>query len=58
MIIKPADKGSCVADWDWEDYLAEADRHLKGNMQFVDEFQHAIQFDEFQTKPLWKFKIF
>ena len=23
IIIKPADKGSCVIVWDWEDYLAE-----------------------------------
>ena len=28
IIIKPADKGSCVVVWDQEDYIAEADRQL------------------------------
>ena len=27
VIIKPADKGSCVVLWDHEDYLAEAEKH-------------------------------
>ena len=31
IIIKPADKGSCVVVWDREDYTAEADRQLKDN---------------------------
>ena len=31
IIIKPADKGSCVVVWDREDYIAEADRQLKNN---------------------------
>ena len=31
IIIKPADKGSCVVVWDRGDYLAEADRQLKDN---------------------------
>ena len=31
IIIKPADKGSCVVVWDREDYIAEADRQLKDN---------------------------
>ena len=29
IIIKPADKGSCVALWDGEDYLAEAEEQLQ-----------------------------
>ena len=30
IIIKPADKGSCVVVWDREDYIAEADKQLQG----------------------------
>ena len=29
IIIKPADKGSCVVLWDCEDYLAEAEKQLQ-----------------------------
>ena len=29
IIIKPADKGSCVVVWNRENYLAEEDRQLK-----------------------------
>ena len=28
IIIKPADKSSCLVVWDCEDYLAKADRQL------------------------------
>ena len=31
IIIKPADKGSCVVVWDREHYIAEADRQFKDN---------------------------
>ena len=31
IIIKPADRGSCVVVWDQEDYNAETDRQLKDN---------------------------
>lgn len=31
IIIKPADKSSCVVLWDREDYLAETDRQLQDN---------------------------
>ena len=31
IIIKPADKGSCVVVWDPEDYLAKPDKQLKDN---------------------------
>ena len=31
IIIKSADKGSCVVVWDRQDYIAEADRQLKDN---------------------------
>ena len=31
IIMKPTDKGSCVVVWDWEDFLAEADRQLQDN---------------------------
>ena len=29
IVIKKADKGSCVVIWDRDDYLAEAERQLK-----------------------------
>ena len=29
IILKPADKGSCVVFWDHEDYLAEAEKQLQ-----------------------------
>ena len=35
IIIKLADKGSCVVVWDREDYLAEADRQLMRPMKVV-----------------------
>ena len=28
IIFKPADKSSCLVVWDWEHYLAKADRQL------------------------------
>ena len=31
IIIKPADKGSCVMVWDRKDYLAEEDSQIKDN---------------------------
>ena len=31
IMIKPADKGSCLVVWDREDYIAEADWQLKDN---------------------------
>ena len=31
ILIKPADKGSCVVVWDREHYIAEADRQFKDN---------------------------
>ena len=39
IVIKKADKGSCVVIWDRDDYLAEAERQLKdenvyGNVNF------------------------
>ena len=36
MIIKPADKGSCVVAWDREDYLAEGYKQLNGESIYVD----------------------
>ena len=35
IIIKPADKGSCVVLWDRKDYLAEAEKQL----QYVDIYE-------------------
>ena len=35
IIIKPADKGSCVVLWDHKDYLAEAEKQL----QYVDIYE-------------------
>ena len=34
IIIKPADKGSCVVVWDREGYIAEADRQLNDNKTY------------------------
>ena len=34
IIIKPADKGSCVVVWDRENYIPEAVRQLKDNETF------------------------
>ena len=31
IITRPPNKSSCIVIWDWEDYLAEADRQLKDN---------------------------
>ena len=31
IIVKPADKGSCVVVWDRKDYIAEVDRQFKDN---------------------------
>ena len=36
IVIKPADKGSCVVVWDKLDYLAEAENHLKDNSTYQD----------------------
>ena len=36
IIIKPADKGSCVEFWDREDYLTEGYRQLSDNSTYVE----------------------
>ena len=36
IIIKPADKGSCVVVWDREDYLAEGYKQLSDEPIYVD----------------------
>ena len=36
IIIKPADKGSCVVVWDREDYLAEGYKQLSDNSTYVE----------------------
>ena len=36
IIIKPADKGSCVVIWDREDYLAEGYRQLSDHSTYTD----------------------
>ena len=36
IIIKPADKGSCVVVWDREDYLAEGYKQLNDESIYVD----------------------
>ena len=36
IIIKPADKGSCVVVWDREDYLAEGYKQLSDSSTYVD----------------------
>ena len=34
IIIKPADKGSCIVVWDQADYLAEAENHLSDSSTY------------------------
>ena len=36
VVIKPADKGSCVVVWDKLDYLAEAENHLRDKNTYKD----------------------
>ena len=36
VIIKPADKGSCIVIWDREDYLAEGYRQLSDHSTYTD----------------------
>ena len=36
IVIKPADKGSCVVVWDKLDYLAEAENHLNDSSTYQD----------------------
>ena len=36
IVIKPADKGSCVVVWDKIDYLVEAENHLSDNSTYRD----------------------
>ena len=36
IVIKPADKGSCVVVWDKLDYLAEAENHIKCSNTYQD----------------------
>ena len=45
IIIKPADKGSCVVIWDREDYLAEGYRELSDHSTYTD-------IKKFNQKPL------
>ena len=46
VVIKPADKGSCVVVWDREDYLKEAKKQLQDQSIYVDT--------NFQQKELSK----
>ena len=36
IVIKQADKRSCVVEWDELDYLAEVENHLKDNNTYND----------------------
>ena len=36
VIIKPADKGSCIIIWDQEDYLAEGYRQFSDHSTYTD----------------------
>ena len=36
IIIKPADKGSCVVVWGGEDYLAEGYKQLSDNSSYIE----------------------
>ena len=36
IIIKPADKGSCVVVWDREDYLAEGYKQLSDTSTYTE----------------------
>ena len=37
IVIKSADKESCVVAWDKLEYLAEAEDHLKDNNTYIDD---------------------
>ena len=34
IVIKPADKGSCMVVWDRKDYLLEAEKHLSDSSSY------------------------
>lgn len=34
IVIKPADKGSCVVAWSRTDYVLEVEKHLSGSNTF------------------------
>ena len=36
IIIKPADKGPCVAVWDRKDYLAEGYKQLRDSSTYIE----------------------
>ena len=36
IIIKPADKSSCVVEWDREDYLAEGNKQLSDKSTYAE----------------------
>ena len=47
IIIKPAEKGSCVVIWDREDYLAEGYRQLSDHLTYtnVKKFNQKLMSD-------------
>ena len=44
VIIKPADKGSCVVVWDRDDYLAEGYKQLSDNSTYVEVNNYKEKF--------------
>ena len=53
IVIKPADKGSCVVVWDKLDFLAKAENHLKDNNTYKNvkfEYDDLIKLVEKSNK--------
>ena len=42
IVIKKADKGSCVAVWDRNDYIGEAEKQLSDENIYKDNFKDKI----------------
>ena len=53
IVIKPADKGSCVVVWDKLDYLAEAENHLKDS-----NFYQEVKFGDDDLANLVESRIY
>ena len=58
IVIKRADKGSCVVIWDTEDYLKEADKQLSDNKIYKDVKYTKTCFLHLWIKVIRYFKVY